>query len=323
MFGRNFEDLIKVSKEPRGFDEDFFDFTDKLHPWTTVYRFFFLADIANKTQFMLGVGQKKADHYWVNNEKIVFSDNHPMHKVGVSYWLENGSLTHNTLNDEITVTAGRDIISSSFSFEKADSGYSFSIDDVNTTVLLDDHHSKTDYVGFNAVVHPFYRHNKYLSFTGTIMGEEVSKGVAFIQKVYLNMPFIPWRWGRAFFEGGAQLDFYEPRFMVPLYRSINLEVDDRKFEFKHRTRIMHSGDVWTVSGQTSEGERLEARIKSYSKVPQTFRTPRSTFAYTEMPSQIEDLKVKKKGQLLFSNETLGESVANCEDAYYKKMLPCF
>jgi hypothetical protein len=317
MLGRNLEDVIRITKQGKSFDDDFFEFDEKLYPWTTVYRFFFLADFIKKTQLMLGVGQKKAINYKVNGKRIEFSNKGPSYKVGVSYWLENGDLLHETRNDVINVEEG--IHSKSFSFIRENGGYTFSIDDISTKVFLDDQTSKEDYIRFNAGVSPFYRHNKYLPFHGKIMGDEVEKGFAFIQKVNLNMPFIPWRWGRVFFEEGAHLDFYQPKVVFPLFKSINFELGDDKLEFKHDQRISFNNSIWELSGKASGGEELKAKISSYNNIKQTFETPRSTFVYNEMPSRLEGMTIKSGEDVIHEADTLGESVANCEDAYYSKM----
>jgi hypothetical protein len=318
MFGRNLEDLIKKTHEPRSFDEDFFDFNDTIHSWTTVYRFFFLADMIKKTQFMLGVGQKNISNYKVNGYSTEFSNEGPTYKVGVSYWLDGATTIHKTINEEIDVQDG--MVSNSFKFQKENGGYTFKLDEIDTNVNLDDGVSKTDYVRFKAGITPFYRHNKYLPFKGIIMGEEVSKGYAFIQKVNLNMPFLPWRWGRVFFDERAQLDFYEPKILFPLYKSINFESQDQKMEFKLNQKITFKNSLWSINGTTPTGETIDARIRTYNQVPQSFETPRSIFVYTEMPSSLDHLEIKRGDDVLFTKESLGESVANCEEAHYTKMI---
>ncbi|GBE17980.1 hypothetical protein BMS3Abin16_00568 [archaeon BMS3Abin16] len=318
MFGRNLEDFIKVTEEPRSFDEDFFDFTDRIYPWTTVYRFFFLADFERGTQFMLGAGQKNLRRYHVNGEPIEFTNNEPDYRMGVSYWLENGSLLHRTVNDDVNVENG--LRGDSFSFIRENGGYTLEVPDVDIKAVLDDKSSKTDYIRFNAGISPFYRHNKYLPFKGRVMGRRVEKGVAFIQKVYLNMPFMPWRWGRVFFESGARFDFYEPRFVRPLYRSINFEHNGKRLEFKQRQQISFDDSLWNIAGRAATGEKLSISIRPYQSVRQTFETPRTIFDYTEMPSRLESFEITKNGETLFSQESLGESVANCEEAFYSKLL---
>ncbi|RMF91093.1 MAG: hypothetical protein D6733_02165 [Methanobacteriota archaeon] len=317
MFGRNLEDLIRDTASDRSFDEEFFDFTDRLYPWTTVYRFFFLTDLVDKTQLMIGVGQKKVSPYWINGVETEFSSNGSQCKVGLSFWCQKESLIHKTRNEVLDLRGG--MRSQSFRFISADKGYLLALKDLDTEVFLDDSASKTDYVRFHAGISPFYRHNKYLPFTGRIMGEPVEKGFAFVQKVNLNMPFIPWRWGRVFFEGGAQLDFYEPRIILPLYKSINFEIDGERMEFRLDQEISLRDGLWVISGTTQEGESLTARISSYSRVAHSFETKRSTFIYNEMPSKLEYLSIRKNGSELYSHRTLGESVANCEDAYYARI----
>lgn len=317
MLGHNLEDLIKKTETKKSFDEDFFDFSDRLYPWTTVYRFFFFADFVNKTQMMLGVGQKKISNYRINSKKTDFKNNGPDYKVGVSYWCENGAVTHQTKNEVIKVDNG--MSTETFKFEKRKNEYQFDLEEFNTHISLNDKMSKNDYLRFNIGVSPFYRYNKHLSFKGELAGEKVEKGAAFIQKVNLNMPFIPWRWGRIFFENGAHFDFYEPRLLTPMFKSINFELEGEKLEFKSDQAIKLKDNQWTITGRATSGERLEARINSYSQVPQLFETRRTSFTYNEMPSTIESFTIKKDGQIIHSAESLGESIANCEDAYYSRL----
>ncbi len=321
MLGHNLEDLIKKTKTTKSFDEDFFDFTDRLYPWTTVYRFFFFADFANKAQMMLGVGQKNISNYRINGIKTDFKNNGPDYKVGVSYWFENGRVSHQTKNEILKLKNG--MTTETFRFEKHENEYRFDLEEFNTHIRLNDKTSKNDYLRFNIGVSPFYRYNKHLSFKGELGGVEVEKGAAFIQKVNLNMPFIPWRWGRIFFEGGAQFDFYEPRIFKPMFKSINFELEGEKLEFKLDQGIRLKDNHWTITGRAATGEHLEARINSYNQVPQLFETRRTSFTYNEMPSTLESFAIKKDGHILHSAESLGASIANCEDAYYSRMLSLF
>jgi hypothetical protein len=38
-----------------------------------------------------------------------------------------------------------------------------------------------------------------------------------------------------------------------------------------------------------------------------------------MPSRIEHFQIMRNDELLYSKESLGESVANCEESYYSKI----
>ncbi len=268
---------------------------------------------------MLGIGQKKLSQYRVNGEDIHFSNSGPSYDVAISYWLHNGELIHKTKND--TLNIGDENISGPISFTKHIYGYRLGIEDIGTDVKLHEKDSKTDYVRFRAGITPFYRHNKYLSFTGTVNNQTVEKGIAFIQKVNLNMPFIPWRWGRVFFEDGSRFDFYEPRIIRSLYKSINFEHQEEKLEFKHNQRLEYDNGTWTIEGTATTGETLKARIKSYASIKQTFETTRSSFTYLEKPSILEDLTITLNDRILHSRKTLGESVANCEDAFYTQLTP--
>jgi len=107
------------TNEPRSFDESFFDFTDTVFPWSTVYRFFLLTDVVKKTQLMFGIGQKNTPHYRVNGKRMIFSNTHPSYKVCIPYWLDNGNVIQEVRNDEIYVKDG--IVGKYFSFKREDS----------------------------------------------------------------------------------------------------------------------------------------------------------------------------------------------------------
>jgi hypothetical protein len=134
------------------------------------------------------------------------------------------------------------------------------------------------------------------------------------------MPFIPWKWGRVFFEKNAHLDFYEPSMFFPLFKSINFEFEDKKYEFKRNQKIAFEKPLWIIQGETKNGVSLNAKIRSYRNIKQTFETKRSRFVYNEMPSALESLSIKRGDEVLYTEETFGESVANCENAYYEKIL---
>jgi len=319
MLGLSLEDVIKTTRTSRSFDDFFFDFSDQLYPWSTVYRFFFLTDLESRTQLMLGIGQKRSSEYWVNGRRTEFSGNGASYRLALTYWVENHGVRHETKNEVVNVLDG--ISSSTFSFRKMKQGYELEIAELSTTVKLLQDRARSDYVRYLPKLSPFYRYNKYLPFTGVLHGSEVEKGFAFIQKVNLHMPFIPWRWGRVFFEDGSQLDFYEPRIVLPLFRSINFETLDERLEFKLDQRISFDSGLWTISGSTPAGERLRARIRSYARIEQVFETRRSAFSYVEMPSKLEELEIKRGSRTLYSSRALGACSANCEIAGYTRISP--
>lgn len=317
MRRRNLEDFLKDDENMRDFDKEFFHFQDKLYPWSTVYRFLFLADFKNKRQFMLGAGQKNVKDYWLNGDRTEFIKNRNEHKMGITYWLGKENFIHRTLNDYVNVEQG--MRSQAFSLAKEEKGYRLTLPDEGIDVHLNDEYASTDFTRFKMGFTPFYRHNKYLRFKGKFGGEKINDGIAFIQKVYLNMPFIPWRWGRVFFKSGAMLDFFEPQIRIPLYKSLNFTHHNDKIEFKIKTRITFEKGLWTLSGETTSGEILQASIRSYGEIEQIFETPRTRFNYFEMPSRLEELTIKRKGRDLYSLDDLGSSVANCERAFYSRI----
>ncbi|MFQ5887338.1 MAG: hypothetical protein ACE5HY_01420 [Candidatus Hydrothermarchaeales archaeon] len=305
----------------KSFEQSFFDFDDKLRYWTTIYRYMLFVDYESDIQLMIGIGQKKISNYYVNKIPIEFASNPPNYKVGLSYWYQNDELLHKTKND-ILKNYNEGFVSDTLSFKRDGGGYNFKLEELETEIRVTEKFDE-DFLKFGSIVNPFNRHNAYFSFDGKIKGVQ-SKGIAFIQKVAINMPFIPWRWGRAFFENDAQLDFYEPRALVPLFKSLNFKIDDEIYWFNKNATIAMEGEVerpvWRLCGVTRNGEEIEVRIESYAHVCQIFETQRSRFLYNEYPSKATFLKIRKDGETLYTLDDLGRNATNCEDAYYSKIL---
>jgi len=247
---------------------------------------------------------------------MIFSNTHPSYKVCIPYWLDNGNVIQEVRNDEIYVKDG--IVGKYFSFKREDSGYNMSIPEISTNIFFDDNLAETDYMKVKpkGIVDV---HNKHIPFKGEILGERVSKGLAYIQKVNMNMPFIPWRWGRVFFEDGARFNFFEPRALYPMFKNINFKIGKEKLEFNKRQKIYFKNSIWKISGTAPHGESLKAVLRSTNTIKQTFETPRTIFEYNEMPSVLEEFSIKRGGKEIYSLNSLGNTTANCEDAHYSRI----
>lgn len=316
----NFEDRFDRSGVAESFNRVFFNFDDRLYPWTTVYRYMLFMSLDKDIRLMIGIGQKNAPDYYINGLKTTFESNPPKYKVGLSYWCYSGELIHKTKN-EVIRNSGDKFDSETIHFQKTDVGYMLNINEIGTDVKLKEQDGH-DFLHLKFIFSPFYRCNKYLPFYGTILGKK-TKGIAIIQKANANMPFIPWVWGRSFFENGAQLEFYEPRVLVPLYKRLNFRIGGVVYKFRKSTKIERIPDgeypLWKLSGKTREGEELDVDIKSYAHVCNNFETKRTCFSYSAYPSKVTKLKFKK-GNKTITLEDLGDSVANCENAHYTKKI---
>jgi len=317
----DFERRLADSTLRNSFDHSFFNFNDKLRYWTTVYRYLLFMDYEKDIQFMIGIGQKKISNYQVNNVPIEFASNSSSYKVALTYWHHHEELFHRTTND-LLKTHDDGFVSDTLSFKRDDSGYVLKLDEAETNINLTEKFDE-DFLIFGNLIQPFHRHNAYFKYQGKIKGED-SKGIAFIQKVAINMPFIPWRWGRTFFENGAQLDFYEPRVVVPVFKSLNFKIDDKVYLFNKKGTISLENKgrspKWKLSGETENGEEIEAKIETTGHACQIFETQRSRFLYNEYPSKMTYLKITKGGETLHSLHDLGRSATNCEDAYYSTLI---
>ncbi|MFQ5974700.1 MAG: hypothetical protein ACE5J5_00055 [Candidatus Hydrothermarchaeales archaeon] len=317
----DFERRFADATTGKSFEDDFFDFDDKLRYWTTIYRYMLFLDFESGTQLMIGIGQKNISNYQLNKIPIEFAFDPPNYKVGLSYWYQNEKTLHETRND-VLESYNDGFVSDTLLFKRKAGGYIFKLKEFDTEVSLTEKRNE-DFLKFGNLMNPFQRHNAYFTFKGKVKGTE-SKGIAFIQKVAINMPFIPWRWGRTFFEDGSQLDFYEPRALVPLFKSLNFKFDDEVYKFNKNVTIAVKGGVenplWRLCGETDNGVTIDWRIKSYARVCQIFETQRSRFLYNEYPSKITFLKIKKGGEILCTLDDLGRNATNCEESYYSKIL---
>lgn len=302
------------------FDSEFFDFSDRLYPWTTVYRYMLFQSFEKDIQLMVGMGQKNISHYRVNGIKTIFDSSPPEYRVGLSYWCYSDGLIHEIKN-EVIWNNGNVITSPTLDFQRTEDRYVVNIREIDTNINMQDCDGY-DFLRFKFLLSPFYRCNKYLPFRGRILGEKI-KGMALMQKVNINMPFIPWLWGRSFFEDGSKLDFYEPRVLKPLYKSLNFQIDGKEYKFIKRTKIEMIPDgvypVWRLYGETGRGEELEVEIKSYGHICNNFETKKTCFSYNQYPSKVTDLKLKRKGDTITLDD-LGNSAANCENSYYSRIF---
>jgi len=301
------------------FDRHFFDFGDAIRPWATFYRYLLFVSYESETQLMIGIGQKNLKAYWINGKKTSFSSNHPEYRVGTSYWCYSKEMLHETRNEVLNAGEGG-FASPSLSFGRKGRGYALTVKGLDTDLTLKN--GEYDFISYDLGITPFARYNAYLPFEGEIKGKKV-KGIAFVQKVIHDMPFIPWRWGRTFFESGARLDFFEPRTVVPVFRALNFNDGPVSYRFRNGTRIMinktEENPSWTLSGRTKSGETLSAKMEAYSRAQNVFATKRSTFIYNEYPARLTEFEIKKGSKTLHSLEDTGRHATNCEDAHYKKL----
>ncbi len=301
------------------FDRHFFDLGDTVRSWATVYRYLLFLSHESETQLMIGIGQKNVKAYWVNGMETQFSSNHPDYRVGISYWCYSGDMIHETRN-EVLRTGKTDFASKTLSFGRAKKGYHLTLEDLDVELTLGK--GDCDFVSYGFGMTPFSRYNTYLPFEGKIKGE-MTKGIAFVQKVVLDMPFIPWVWGRTFFENGARFDFYEPRALTPIFKALNFKDAENAYRFNVGTKIEIEGRTdmpsWSLSGKTENGEELSARMEAHSRAQNVFATRHSTFVYNEYPARLTEFEIKKGSETLFSLDDLGKSATNCEDAYYAKL----
>ncbi|MEK6954833.1 MAG: hypothetical protein AABX01_07515 [Candidatus Micrarchaeota archaeon] len=137
--------------------------------------------------------------------------------------------------------------------------------------------------------------NLFFDFEGKMLGKPFS-GKCYVQKVILTSPFIPWNWGRFYFEDGGIFEFFAVYTPI-LPGKLKLFTHAHYFDY-HTNKTHNYPDVniektpdglhWHVFG-----DKYSLYAKSYSSHPFTFKG-HGEFKYLEYFAEAVDLMVNGK-----------------------------
>jgi len=155
--------------------------------------------------------------------------------------------------------------------------------------------------------------------SGRVNGKPI-KGSAYFQRVFVNVPAIPWYWGIFHFEKGGLLTYTNQLvFGKSIKKDISLFDGKEMHVFKEMTVKRSGGEIPTfrVTGE-SEDKEIEFTVDSYSHSWWTFkkmsaRIIPNKLTYNEYPAVISDFRMrdKKTGKVTDLN-MLGKSIGNVE-----------
>ncbi|MBW6451618.1 MAG: hypothetical protein K0B02_02715 [DPANN group archaeon] len=177
-----------------------------------------------------------------------------------------------------------------------------------TTNSFEFYHNFKSLLGFALI-------NIYLDFDGTLNGKNF-KGKAYIQKVIVIGPFIPWRWGRIVFSNGSILTYYVPTIDI-MKLSYKLDsilefydnTTNKKYSYQDIKikKIGHINPRWII---TADNDNFFVSIKTYSSHKFGFKKIGS-FTYIEYLSKVTDIFIENSK---IDTTKLGSGLGLTEDA---------
>jgi hypothetical protein len=185
-----------------------------------------------------------------------------------------------------------------------------------------------------------------MRLNGSIAGEEI-EGSAYLQRVTVNAPAVPWYWGLVHCGDGSFLDYFDTFVGPQMFRSkekatsvldwgdIRLKKSihfyhkptDTEYRFstkavKVKHKVVNNLPVFDVTGRNKEKE-FRLRLKAYSRAHWRFQQPKrwgmkSIFYYNEYPAIVEEFSFKTlDGSLKVRKDDLGETASNFEHSWGK------
>ncbi|OLS20173.1 MAG: hypothetical protein HeimC2_38630, partial [Candidatus Heimdallarchaeota archaeon LC_2] len=160
--------------------------------------------------------------------------------------------------------------------------------------------------------------NVYVDYAGKLSGKEFV-GRAYMQKVVMSAPFIPWYWGRFIFENGSVLVFFLLWVELPgVSRTIYsqgkfYDVENKtyhQFDDFEIKRISNT-NYWTVIHDSNE-KNIFVLMESYTNNVFVMKS-RGEFNYDEMFAEIKEIRIKV-GDRIFSNDEFGKGSGSLEAA---------
>ncbi len=158
-----------------------------------------------------------------------------------------------------------------------------------------------------------------MKLTGKIKNEKIT-GSAYLQRVYINSPTVPWYWGVFHFDNGSVLIYFNPNLAgKSIKRQISFFDSNKLYKFKKMKvkRIKGKLPVFEISGENKR-EKIDFKVNPYTHSSWTFK--KKVFGilpikmiYNEYPATISGLCLtdKKTGKNLLI-KGLGNNIGNAE-----------
>jgi len=317
--------------------EKMFDIEGEPFPkgaWWWWFWLFFLdnpKDPAKSRQLMILWSTKNVKEIDCNGLKIKLKLPFDRKKIdgAVAAWYFDGEkMHHNFLLEQCKIAVSEDGL-------KTDSKVptSFTIRDLASRVRIGD---RFDLVAEAKegpdFLRPTYHANHYLSgkgyaitrinrlgLKGIVDGKPV-KGTAYLQRVFVNAPAVPWYWGIFHFENGAALTYTNQMVLGKALKKRIIFFDGREMRELNDMAVRRVGGKipeFKISGETAE-YKASFTVRCYEHSSWTFKKKSlgmipNKLVYNEYPAVIDDFEFldKKTGKRTTSKE-LGKAVGNAE-----------
>lgn len=160
--------------------------------------------------------------------------------------------------------------------------------------------------------------NVYLDFTGTLSKNQFN-GRAYMQKVIMSAPFVPWYWGRFVFENGSILVFFliwvdlpgVDRILYSQGKVFIVEENNYKVFRDFEVQKIKNTDYWTLVSNNKDYS-VFLLIEAYTNNTFLLRS-KGEFRYNEMFAEIKEIKIRDR-DLVLDNSYFGKGVGSLEDA---------
>lgn len=160
--------------------------------------------------------------------------------------------------------------------------------------------------------------NVYLDYNGRITGDEFM-GRAYMQKVVMSAPFIPWYWGRFIFDNGSVLVFFLlwvelPGISKTVYSQGKFyDVDTQTYHKFDNFKVERTKNTnyWTLI-HDSEEMTVYILMEAYTNNVFVMKS-KGEFNYDEMFAEIKEIRIKYQDKI-YDNSVFGKGSGSLEAA---------
>jgi len=310
-----------AKKEKAAVDEMLFSF-EKLPVLGKEYWFMLFTEKNGSRQLLVTFGRGRSGQYSVN--EISVPEKSSENSIFESWFYDQGinefptrAAVVSIWKKEITA-AGRGL---EFSFSGNYPKYSLSLrnegrDTARLELKEPEVGERFDFIEYFKALFGFGAISMFSDFNGVLNGKRF-EGRAFIQKVVLSVPIIPWSWVKVHFSSGSALTYFNLRVpRTPKKFSVSLEFYDAGTNTSHRfheaslCRFGKSSVHWCLEASAG-GAELECILKVYA-VKKFRMESRTLFHYTQYLVEIESLRFSY-GKRVVSEKETGPGIGFVED----------
>jgi hypothetical protein len=160
--------------------------------------------------------------------------------------------------------------------------------------------------------------NVYLDYTGTLEADEF-RGRAYMQKVVMSAPFIPWYWGRFVFANGSVIVFFLLWVDLPgpdrvIYsQGKYYDIENKEYKVFNDFKIDKvKGTNYFILHHDSDQRNVFILMDSYTNNTFIMRS-RGEFRYNEMFTEIREIKIRE-GKNIYDSDYFGKGCGSLEEA---------